>query len=219
MSILCQNAPLQNAKLPSGFCAGVLPVSLNQPRSIVSITGSSTDFLTLERGTNSIVLVEDLDGDDIAESKRVLATANKLNHGLEVTSTHVYASSDTHVYRWPYDPNTRTFTGGPQTVIKNMNADGQGGAPFGHTTRTVVIDGKTLYVSVGSYSNIDADSFRSRIRKFDLSNDALFPIDFLTGTVFVDGLRNEVAMEMAPEGVLWGAGNSADNLERDDLGG
>lgn len=44
-------------------------------------------------------------------------------------------------------------------------------------------------------------------------------MDLLTGTVFVDGLRNEVAMEIAPDGVLWGAGNSADNLERDDLGG
>lgn len=160
MSLLCQNAPLQNAKLPSKFCAGVLPVSLNQPRSIVSITGRSTDFLTLERGTNSIVLVEDLDGDDIAESRRVMASVTGLNHGLEVTSTHVYASTDTYVYRWPHNPITKTITGGPQTVINNMNADGQGGAPFGHTTRTLVIDGTTLYVSVGSYSNIDSDSFR-----------------------------------------------------------
>lgn len=43
--------------------------------------------------------------------------------------------------------------------------------------------------------------------------------DFLTGEVFADGLRNEVGLDFAPDGVLWGVGNSADNLFRLDLGG
>jgi glucose/arabinose dehydrogenase len=43
--------------------------------------------------------------------------------------------------------------------------------------------------------------------------------DFMTGEVFADGLRNEVAMDFAPDGTLWGAGNSADKLYRADLGG
>ena len=61
-----------------------------------------------------------------------------------------------------------------EVVIKNMNADGKGGAPQGHTTRTLAFDavGK-LYVSVGSYSNVDADSQRSRIRRFVLPGRAL----------------------------------------------
>ena len=145
-----------------------------------------------------------------------------LNHGLEVTATHVYASESTTVYRWPLDPVTHTATAtSRETVVVNINADGRGGAPFGHTTRTLVVDpsSDTLFVSVGSHMNIDVDSFRSRIRRFSLSDPSVFPLDFLSGEVYVDGLRNEVGMTLDASGTLWGVGNSADKLERADLGG
>jgi glucose/arabinose dehydrogenase len=112
-------------------------------------------------------------------------------------------------------------TGAMEIVIDNINADGRGGAPFGHTTRTLAItkDEMTLYVSVGSDDNIDPDSFRSRIRRFSLADPSVFPLNFTEGEVFVDGLRNEVGMTFDARGILWGVGNSADKLERDDLGG
>jgi len=230
---LCTSFPLAGATLLDGFCAGELPLTVQQPRSIVAV--GATDFLMLERGTASVVVGENLldgdDGDGIAESLRTLVTVDGLNHGLAVTSTHLYASTPTEVYRWPYDPTTKTILKNnnndtdtdvsPELIIENMNADGNGGAPFGHTTRTLVVDENTnqLYVSVGSNENIDPDSFRARIRVFSL-NETVFPMDFLTGPVFADGLRNEVAMEMRPhDQTLWGAGNSADRLARDDLGG
>ena len=79
-------------------------------------------------------------------------------------------------------------------VIKNINADGHGGAPLGHTTRTIVFDSRgRLYVSVGSSQNVDQDSNRARIRRFAIP--AAVPaggIDFNRGVVFADGLRNEV---------------------------
>jgi len=225
MASLCAIAPLAEASLAAGFCAGVVPVEIDQARSIVAVGVS--DFVTLERGTGSVLLVEDLDGDDdgIPEwsIRTLVSSASGLNHGLAVTTTHLYASRDTEVYRWPYDPITRSITAGDrETVIENISADGQGGAPGGHTTRTLAFHEATseLYVSVGSNKNIDPDSYRSRIRRFVINNDTLFPIDFALGEVFVDGLRNEVAMEFAPDGVLWGAGNSADRLVREvDLGG
>jgi glucose/arabinose dehydrogenase len=43
--------------------------------------------------------------------------------------------------------------------------------------------------------------------------------DFLKGEVYADGLRNEVALDFALDGTLWGVGNSADMLFRADLGG
>jgi len=219
--VVCETNPLSGAALLDGFCAGVLPVSVQQARSIVS-TGGPTDFLTLERGTGSVLVLEDLDGDGMPESMRTLVTVDGLNHGLAITTTHLYASTPTQVFRWPYDPTSKTVADPQELVIENMNADGNGGAPFGHTTRTLVVDepNNRLYVSVGSNENIDPNSFRSRIRVFDIGAASLFPIDFLTGTVFADGLRNEVAMEFRPhDNVLWGAGNSADRLDRQDLGG
>jgi hypothetical protein len=77
----------------------------------------------------------------------------------------------------------------------------------------------TLYVSVGSNANIDPDSYRSRIRRFPITDATLFAFDFLNGEVFADGIRNEVALEFAPDGVLWGAMNAADRLYHPTLGG
>jgi glucose/arabinose dehydrogenase len=108
-------------------------------------------------------------------------------------------------------------------IITNMNNNGKGGTNAGnHGTRTLVWNDVTnmLYVSVGSVGNIDTDSFRARIRRFTILNTTVFPIDYATGgELFADGLRNEVAMEFSPlDGTLWGAGNSADQLVRTDLG-
>ena len=65
---------------------------------------------------------------------------------------------------------------------------------------------------------MDADSHRSRIRRFDLNN-AILPLDFQNGEVFADGLRNEVGLAFDKHGILWGVENGADRLARSDLGG
>jgi hypothetical protein len=78
---VCSFAPLDYALLPAGFCAGVLPVKLAQPRSIIVAsstasplaTGGGTDFWALERGTSSVVAVQDLDGDGFPETKKTVA--------------------------------------------------------------------------------------------------------------------------------------------------
>jgi hypothetical protein len=65
--------------------------------------------------------------------------------------------------------------------------------------------------------NVDPDSYRSRIRRFDLG-DALFQ-DFQTGELFADGLRNEVGLAFDRHGVLWGGENGADDkVAMDDNG-
>ena len=100
-----------------------------------------------------------------------------------------------------------------------MNADGNGGAPHGHKTRTLAFDNQgRLYVSIGSAGNVDMNSYRSRIRRFDLSTSS-FPLDFATGEVYADGLRNEVGLAFDRFNVLWGVENGADKLFRSDLGG
>lgn len=71
-------------------------------------------------------------------------------------------------------------------------------------------------MSVGSNQNVDANSYRSRIRRLDMS---VVPKDFQTMEVFADGLRNEVGLAFDRHGALWGVENSADKLNRDDLGG
>lgn len=183
MMSVCTTAALSEAFVASGFCAGALPIEIQQPRTIISL--GATDYLALERATNSVVLGEDLNGDGIPESIRTLVSLPGLTHGLALSSTHLYASKSTEVYRWPFNATTKAIAlDAQETVIQNMNANGQGGAPFGHTTRSLAVKegssngttGLELYVSVGSNENVDPDSFRARIRRFPLDDPTKFPI-------------------------------------------
>lgn len=207
---------LPNAVLESGFSACQLPISVSRARSIIA-TGTSS-LLVLERGTTSIVYLYDTDNDGMPDAKRTVAAASRLNHGLAIRNGYVYASSDTTVYRWPYEGDF-VVNGDVEIVVFNMNADGNGGAPQGHTTRTLIFDDNGyLYISVGSNENVDADSHRSRIRRVALDSSS-FPVDFQTMEVFADGLRNEVGLAFDSHGDLWGVENGADRLYRSDLGG
>lgn len=212
-------AALANAVVEAGFCAYTLPIEVAKPRSVVSVGVS--DSLVLERTTESVVHLFDSDGDLVADSKRTLVSASSLNHGLAIHNGYIYASSDTTVYRWSYSGDSFDTIGSEEIIVNNINADGQGGAPRGHQTRTLAFDDTgRLYISVGSNGNVDADSHRSRIRRFDIYDDTVvLPLDFQTGEVFADGLRNEVGLAFDSFGVLWGVENGADNLFRDDLGG
>jgi glucose/arabinose dehydrogenase len=207
---------LPEATLEAGFCAHVIPVEFDRPRSILA-TGNS-DFLVLDRGTSSVLHVFDTNDDGLPDS-RVNVGASGGNHGLAYWEGHVYISSDTTVWRWKYELGSSSVESDAETVIFNMNADGNGGAPQGHTTRTLAFDGKgRLFISVGSNKNVDADSHRSRIRRFDL-NEGNLPLDFQLGLVFADGLRNEVGLAFDRHDILWGVENGADRLVRGDLGG
>ena len=221
---LCQGTTVySNAWTAVGFCAGTVPVSLSLPRSISAIGTTAAEFVTLERGTKSVVIVEDLDLDGIPESYRQLVTLEGLFHGFTFTSTHLYASTSNDVFRWEYDFNIKNVTSKEEKVITNITFNGQGLSDDSyHSTRTLVWkpDTETMYVHVGSTENVDENSYRARIRRFPISSTTQFPIEFKDGEVFADGLRNEVAMEFSPkDGHLWGAGNSGDLLFRADLGG
>lgn len=215
---------LPNSLMHHGFCAVDFGIDISRPRS-VRVHGD--DVFVLERGIQSIVHLFDSDGDGVPDGKETVASASNLNHGLAIHDGYIYASSDSTVYRWPlYDTtaigNTAYYDfplGNQEIVVTNINEDGTGGAPQGHTTRTLEFDDSgTMYISVGSNRNVDADSHRSRIRRFNMTSEVL-PADFQTMEVFADGLRNEVGLAFDKHEVLWGVENSADNLYRDDLGG
>ena len=196
--------PLRDAKLISDqYCAQVFADNLDQPRGLFVTAGNH--ILVIERGTGEIISLFDNDHDLVVDEIATIAKQPGLNHGLAVFGPHVYASSSTTVYRWPYTEGQKTVSKDREIVVKNINEDGKGGAPFGHTTRTIVFDkvGR-LYIAVGSAGNIDRDSFRARIRRFTLFNNVRPPVypeefnlsgelDFTNdGEVFADGLRNEV---------------------------
>jgi glucose/arabinose dehydrogenase len=211
----CPLPLLPEASLRQGFCAqqiGGPDIQYNQVRSLVSVP-NTTHVLLLERGTSSITLLTE-------STKHTIATTPGLNHGLALYDNYIYASTATTVFRWPYDGKTMANAGTGEAVIVGMNSDGKGGAPQGHKSRTLAFDVQgRLYVSIGSAGNVDSDSFRARIRRFDIADPSKYPMEFTDGLVFADGLRNTVGLAFDAHQMLWGVDTGADNLVRSDLGG
>ena len=220
--------PLADARLPSGFGAHPFATGLREPRGLA--LGPTGDVLVVERGgVSRVTALWDADGDGVSgpsERAVIASSASGLNHGVAVHGGFLFASSDTTVYRWPY-AGERRDVGGHAVVINNINAEASDelGGRRGHTTRTLRFDNATgrLFVSVGSYGNVDADDFRSRIRFFDGlavegSAAPATPINFATAPTWARGLRNEVGLAFDGSGVLWGVENGADRLVHATMG-
>ena len=220
--------PLADARLPSGFGAHPFATGLREPRGLA--LGPTGDVLVVERGgVSRVTALWDADGDGVSgpsERAIIASSASGLNHGVAVHGGFLFASSDTTVYRWPY-AGERRDVGGHAVVINNINAEASDelGGRRGHTTRTLRFDNATgrLFVSVGSYGNVDADDFRSRIRFFDGlavegSAAPATPINFATAPTWARGLRNEVGLAFDGSGVLWGVENGADRLVHATMG-
>lgn len=185
----------------------------NAPRGL--LIDEEGDLLVLNRGGQSVqVLYETREGQNNIVNRLTIVDGSRLNHGIAYNNGFLYASSTTAVYRWPYTPGQRQpITASAQNVITAIPSGG-------HDTRTLAFDSQgRLYMSIGSSGNIDANSDRARIMRYNVSNLPQGGIQWLNGEVFADGLRNEVGLAFDSRGVLWGVENSGDNLNREDLGG
>lgn len=205
-------AAIAHAAVPRGLCAWTWASSLAEPRGMVV---SGDDVLVVERGAGRVVALRDSNGDRVVseDERAVLAEMSGLNHGIAVHGGKLYASSPTTVWRWDYAEGARERLGEPEVVVRGL-PDG------GHTTRTLVFDREgRLYVNVGSGSNVDRDSRRARVVRFELAAIPSSGIDWGRGEVWADGLRNEVGLAFDARGRLWGVQNGIDMLNRDDLGG
>ena len=206
---------MDEALLEERFCAQSL-FQTSGSWSVIAV--GMTNLIVLERSLSQVLWIYASDGNGLVDSRKQLSSPDGLNHGLAINGGYLYASSDTTVICWPYQPGDDSVGGKVELVIINICANGMGGAPGGHTTHTMAFDTTgQIYVSVGSTGNMDTDSYRLRICQCDLSYTP--PIDFSSYEVFADGLHNEVGLAFDKHGVLWGVENGADELYRSDLGG
>ena len=86
--------------------------------------------------------------------------------GIELSGGYLYASTQSHVYRWPYTAGQLTYSNANMVVVIDGMETG------GHPTRTLALDssGAWLYVSIGSENNVDGDSSRACIRRFNIAD-------------------------------------------------
>jgi len=120
----------------------------------------------------------------------------------------VYISNTTSISRFPYKNGDLKATGEPQTIVSDLPPAGN------HTTRDVVfsLDGKKMFVAVGSASNVDDPD--TTPREFHRADILQYTPDGAFVKIYGAGIRNPVGLAVNPTtGQLWCSVN-----ERDELG-
>ena len=200
-------------RLPNG---DILVAESRAPkREAMGIFDRIQSFLMRRAGAggasaNRITLLRDANGDGKAEQRFTLLGGLNSPYGMALVEGTLYVANTDSLVAFPYkDGDTRIVAKGRK--ILNLPAN----APNNHWARTLVAsqDGKTLYVGVGSATNIadnglDAETNRAMI----------FSVETKTGkyNIYASGLRNPSGLAINPDnGALWATVNERDMLGPD----
>jgi glucose/arabinose dehydrogenase len=159
---------------------------------------------------NRIVLLRDADRDGVAETRSVFLDNLNQPFGMTLVGDTLFVANTDGVMRFPYKEGDRRIEA-PGDLILSLPAGGYNN----HWTRNVVAkpDGRKLYVSVGSASNVGEYGMDEEVRR---ANILEINLDGSGEKVFAAGLRNPNGMAWQPAtGALWTAVNERDGLGDD----
>ncbi|PZO75350.1 MAG: L-sorbosone dehydrogenase [Sphingomonas taxi] len=159
---------------------------------------------------NRITLLRDANRDGVAEQRFVLIEGLNQPFGMQYGNGRLYVANTDGVVSVPFTHGQTRVTATPQPLV-SLPAGGYNN----HWTRNLLLspDARTLYVSVGSASNVGEHGMDEEIRRA-----AILAVDLRTGRerLYASGLRNPVGMAWAPgSNVLWAAVNERDQLGDD----
>lgn len=201
-------------KAPAGFKVELYAESLKAPRVIV--TAPNGDIFVAESKSDRVSVLRDSNGDGKPDSNEVFASGLKQPFGIAFyplgpEPKYIYIANTDAVVRLPYKNGQTKSEDKPERLV-DLSGGGQltGG---GHWTRDIVFskDGKKMYVSIGSKSNVDdSEAEAERARIFECDPDGG------NKRVYAWGIRNPVGLAIHPEtGVLWTSVNERDGLGDD----
>ncbi len=157
-----------------------------------------------------ITLLRDADGNGVAEARSVLLEGLNSPFGMALAGGDLYVANTDAVVKFPYREGA-TRIDAPGTKV----ADLPGGPLNHHWTKNIVAgrDGRRLYVTVGSNSNVAEHGMEKEERRA-----AILEIDAASGAtrVYASGLRNPNGLAWHPQsGALWTVVNERDELGSD----
>ncbi len=198
-------------RLPNGDV--LVAESNSPPREGGGVAGQVMKWLMNKGGAgvpspNRIVLLRDANGDGVAESRSTFMTGLNSPFGMTLFGGQLYIGDTDALVRVPYTDGMTKIDAKPELVVK-LSGGGN------HWARNVLPspDGRTLFVSVGSTSNIadngiEAERYRANILQ-------VYPKE-KTFRVYAAGLRNPNGMAIDPQSKqLWTVVNERDMLGSD----
>ena len=197
-------------KAPNGFKVGLYATGLENPRLIR--TAPNGDFFVAESDKGQILVFRGIAPDGKPEITSIFATG--LGHPFGIAfyplgpnPKWVYVGNTNSVVRFPYENGDLKARGEAEHLTDLA------GERHGHVTRDVQFspDGNTMFVSVGSGSNVDDpdthpdEKLRAKILAFNPDGSNM--------RVYASGIRNAVGLAVNPlTGQLWCSVNERDAL-------
>lgn len=192
-----------------GFKVELFASGLDTPREIR--TAPNGDLFVMESNKGEILIFRGMTPDGKPKEHSVFATGLRQSFGMAFyppgnNPQYVYAANTDSVVRFPYKSGDLKAGGPAETIITGLPRGG-------HWTRDLAFspDGKRLFVSVGSGSNIDdpathpGEKGRAAIREY--TPDGKFV------KLYATGIRNPVGIAINPTtGELWCSTNERDGL-------
>jgi glucose/arabinose dehydrogenase len=202
----------QNAwpQAPAGFKVDLYASGLDNPRMIR--TAPNGDFFLAESDNGDVKVFRGITSDGKPEQVQVFASGLNRPYGIAfyppgASPQWVYVGNTDSVVRFPYKNGDLKTSGSPEHI-----ADLPDG--HGHWTRDIQFtpDGKKMFVSVGSASNVDdpdttpAEKNRADILEFNPDGSEM--------RVYASGIRNAGGgLAVNPKtGELWCSVNERDGL-------
>jgi glucose/arabinose dehydrogenase len=218
-------------KLPPHFSADVFATDLKGPR-VMRIAPNGDIFVSETRGSRISVIKASADGTKAAKVT-TFAQGLVLPHGMAFypSGDHpqwLYVAENNRVVRYAYKVGDSQASSVPEVIVPELAPVGGG-----HYTRDIAfsLDGKSMFVSVGSGSNVAESMPKKTVAEAQAweaehgfgaawgpeenrADVLVFDVGSPTqGKVFATGIRNCVGLTIQPKtGDLWCTTNERDTL-------
>jgi glucose/arabinose dehydrogenase len=204
-------------QVPEGFKVEQYATGLDNPRLVRAAPNG--DLFVAESSPGRVKVLRGLSKDGKAEQVEAFATGLRQPFGIAFyppgpNPEFIYVANTDSVVRFPY-VNGALKARGPAQQITDLPGGGRlrGG---GHWTRDIQfsLDGKKMYISVGSRSNVDdTDDNPAEFHRADI---LIANPDGTDLRVYAWGIRNPVGIAVHPQtGEVWASVNERDGLGDD----
>ncbi len=201
--------------LPNGDVLVAETNAPDRPADASGLRGWIAQWLMARAGAGGpsadrLTLLRDSDGDGVADQCSVFASGLHSPFGMALVGDTLYVANTDAVVRLPYATGDLVARSAPVHVT-----DLPAGPINHHWTKNLIAspDGRSLYVTVGSNSNVAENGLAAEVGRA-----AIWRLDLASGekALFATGLRNPNGLAWSEDGrTLWTVVNERDELGND----